>query len=294
MVNTFECNVLDAAYALREEIQITQNSVINSVTKSRERHIMETPRAASAPTVPGAPWVSVPIASNRKRPPEEIVLDADSPAPLAPQKPISSLKSHFGQPVKKMRQTKMWSSASDPAAELQMDVAIADFILSKNYDFSLAEDEKFKHMIDVARKLPPNYKPPSAYKVGGELLTKLYDVNWERETNMLLKDSRTFGISIYGDGATIKTYSKINACASGVYNSFSMLDVFDCTEHMAAGGIKDAPYISGLFVPLIQKLEDMADQFVSFGVLHLSHLCSFSNCAYFSNYSHHRLSLIHI
>ena len=54
-----------------------------------------------------------------------------------------------------------------------------------------------------------------------------------------------------------------DACASGVHNPFAMLEVFDCTKHMASGGIKDAPYIAGEFVPLIRKLEDMTDQFVS-------------------------------
>ena len=42
-----------------------------------------------------------------------------------------------------------------------------------------------------------------------------------------------------------------------------MLDVFDCTQHMADGGIKDVPYIAGLFIPLIKQLENMTDPFVS-------------------------------
>ena len=222
---------------------------------------MCTPRSGSAPTVPCAlRFSSDSTSGGSKRASTVIDLATDSGAA---QQPKSTLKSHFIQPAKKYRQAKMWSLPSDPAACLEMDVAIADFVLSRNYDFALVEDEKFRRIIDIARKLPPGYKPPTARRVGGELLCKLYDVNWQQETNRLLKDARTYGLSLYGDGATIKTFPKINACGSGVHNPFAMLDVFDCTKHMANGGVKDASYIAGLFIPLIQKLEDMEDQFVS-------------------------------
>jgi hypothetical protein len=64
---------------------------------------------------------------------------------------------------------------------------------------------------------------------------------------------------LYGDGATIATTRLINALGAGVHNSFAMLDVFDCTGHRAEGGIKDAVYIAGLFIPLIAKLLNMCD-----------------------------------
>jgi hypothetical protein len=67
-------------------------------------------------------------------------------------------------------------------------------------------------------------------------------------------ESRIYGISLYGDGATIATTPMINALGSGVHNSFAMLDVFDCTEHMAAGGVKDAVYIAGLWYQLLRSL----------------------------------------
>lgn len=63
-----------------------------------------------------------------------------------------------------------------------------------------AEDAKFRRMINVARKLPATYKPSSAYSVGGELL-----VNWQKQTDLLLKKFRIYGFSLYGSGATIMT-----------------------------------------------------------------------------------------
>jgi hypothetical protein len=82
----------------------------------------------------------------------------------------------------------MWTLPSDPAAELEMDVAVANFVLSRNYDFAMVNDEKFKHMLHVARRVPPNFKPHTVARVSGELLCKLFDVNWNNETNRLLKD----------------------------------------------------------------------------------------------------------
>jgi hypothetical protein len=106
----------------------------------------------------------------------------------------------------------MWTLPSDPSAVLEMDVAIADFILSRNYDFTMVDAEKFKHMLRLARRVPPDYKPPTVARVGGELLNKLFDVNWNTETDRLLKDARTFGISMFGDGATIKTFTTLLQC----------------------------------------------------------------------------------
>ena len=50
---------------------------------------------------------------------------------------------------------------------------------------------------------------------------------------------------------------------SGVYNSFAMLEVYDCTGHMVIGGVKDVVYITNLFLTLISKLENMVDEYVS-------------------------------
>ena len=161
----------------------------------------------------------------------------------------------------------MWEPPSDPQAAAEMDVALADLAHSNLYGSNFAEDAKLQRVLDIARRLPPTYTPPGRYKMGGTLLTKLYDVNWIKETHSLLKDSHIFGISLFGDGATIKTTPMINALGAGVHNSFAMLEVFDCTDHCATGGKKDASYIANLFLPLISKLENVEDPYVSWRCL---------------------------
>jgi hypothetical protein len=78
-----------------------------------------------------------------------------------------------------------------------MDVVIADYVYSRMHDFNAGEDPKFKRILELARRLPPTYEPPSAYKIGGELLTTLYDVNWDQETRALFTESKLYGISMY-------------------------------------------------------------------------------------------------
>ena len=151
----------------------------------------------------------------------------------------------------------------DPQASLEMDVALADLVHGRLDTFTFGEDPKVQRVLDIARRLPASYKPPNRNRMGGELLRKLCDVNWVQETDTLLKDSHIFGISLFGDGATIKTTPMINALGAGVHNSFAMLDVFDCTGHCAKGGKKDATCIAHLFLPLIAKLEQRKDLHVS-------------------------------
>jgi hypothetical protein len=61
-----------------------------------------------------------------------------------------------------------------------MDVVITDFIHCKQYNFKAAEDPEFKRILDIARRLPPAYKPPSAYHAGWTLLNHLHDLNWDQ------------------------------------------------------------------------------------------------------------------
>ena len=100
-------------------------------------------------------------------------------------------------------------------------------------------------------------------KKTSNLLDGLYQSAYNKQIESLLKQAKEFGVSVFGDGATIKTTPLINALGAGVHNSFAMLEVFDCTDHCATGGKKDASYIANLFLPLITKLESIKDPYVS-------------------------------
>lgn len=75
----------------------------------------------------------------------------------------------------------------------------------------------------------------------------------------LLTESKLFGITVFGDGATIKGVPLVNVLAAGVNNPFALLDVADCTDRAAQAKKKDASYIASLVDPLIVKLENELD-----------------------------------
>lgn len=71
----------------------------------------------------------------------------------------------------------------------------------------------------------------------------------------LTEDMDIFGISVYGDGATVRRMPLLNLMAAGVHNPQAVLDVVDCTARLQEGGKKDGAYVANLFLHHIQKLE---------------------------------------
>ena len=84
----------------------------------------------------------------------------------------------------------------------------------------------------------------------------MYKESWDVQIKTLLTESKLFGITIFGDRATIKTVPLVNVLAAGVNNPFALLDVADCMGRAAQAKKKDASYIASLVDPLILKLED--------------------------------------
>lgn len=157
--------------------------------------------------------------------------------------------------VMKQKQLKLHGNTIDPGASQRMNIAVADFIHSNCLPFSLAEDPKFLKLIQIAAHLPRDYKAPTRQNIAGKYLDKLYEIHWAEQTKTLLSEASVFGITIFGDGATIKTTALFNVLAAGVNNPFALLDVVNCTDHHAQGGMKDASHIAGLISPLIEQLE---------------------------------------
>ena len=71
----------------------------------------------------------------------------------------------------------------------------------------------------------------------------------------LMSEARVCGLTLFGDGATIKTVPLVNVLAAGINNPFALLDIADCTDHLAKGGKKDARYIAKIWMPLIKQIE---------------------------------------
>lgn len=136
-----------------------------------------------------------------------------------------------------------------------LDVAIAHMILACNLPFSLVEDELFKRMLIRARDVNANYTPPTAFAVSGCLLESTFEAYYAESKAKLLEEASIFGISVGGDGATIDKCPLFNAIACSPTNPSMLLDVFDCSQHAADGGKKDAEYIMKIMIPKMKEID---------------------------------------
>jgi hypothetical protein len=151
-----------------------------------------------------------------------------------------------GGPVIQMT---LCGNAIDPNAHACMDVAIADFIHSHLLPFSLPQDPKLMKIIEEAGKLGLSYLPPNRNDIAGKYLDALYVAHWKEQMKTLLSEAWVFGITVFGDGATTKTVSLINVLAACVNNPFALLEIANCTAHLAEGEKKDAKYIAKILMP---------------------------------------------
>lgn len=164
--------------------------------------------------------------------------------------------------------------------------AIADFIFCKGLAFSAVEGDHFLQILKLARLVPSNYRPPTRKVISTELLNLSYDSRLKRYMEALSIDSTLFGLSFFGDGATVHGMPLMNILASGHYEPSAILAIVDCkfcslfvclfliirllliyivlcfhcfiftgTNHLVAGKKKDATFIASLFDPWIEKLD---------------------------------------
>ena len=143
-----------------------------------------------------------------------------------------------------------------PNADTKLVMAIADFIHSCGLPFRIADHPKFRKMIQLAKNVGATFKFPGRNSVSTELLDINYDTYMEVSRKELSNNVNIFGLSFYGDGATVRRMPLINVMASGAYLHTAVLEIVNCTSHMESGGKKDARYISSLFRPHIDSFEN--------------------------------------
>jgi hypothetical protein len=91
------------------------------------------------------------------------------------------------------------------------------------------------------------------------LLDNIYQSTYDEQMRLLLKESKVFGIALFGDGTTIQKVPMMLFLGSSPNNPFELLDIVDCTSEMAKNGEKGAKYIAGLLKPIISWIEQTKD-----------------------------------
>lgn len=150
----------------------------------------------------------------------------------------TSISCHFEH--KKIRSSKT-SNASQPidmtgdgtvtvhaSNSTKLTAAIADFVFSKGLSFSVTEGEHFQQIIQLSRLVPSSYRAPNRKSLSNDLLDISYENTLQKYMGNLEIDSEVFGISLFGDGATVHGMPLMNILASGVVEPSAVLAIVDC------------------------------------------------------------------
>ncbi len=158
---------------------------------------------------------------------------------------------------KNYHQSTLVTSASNNSkqAASELNTAIAHFLVANSLPFSLAEDPLLKRMLVLSRNVNSTYQPPSRYEISGKYLNAIHESYRREGIKRLVGGGPTFGISIFGDGATICRIPLLNMLGSNPDAPSVMLDVVDCSQHMSKGGKKDAWYIAKKFLPVMKEID---------------------------------------
>jgi hypothetical protein len=119
---------------------------------------------------------------------------------------------------------------SNALVESTLKMAITDMIHSCGLPFRLSSNIKFRRVLNLARNVPSNYCPPGRNQVATELLDINYDLYMERNRSNLIEDIDIFGLTFYGDGATVRKMPLINILASGGHLHTAVIEIVDATE----------------------------------------------------------------
>ncbi len=142
------------------------------------------------------------------------------------------------------------SHKRNPVAEEELSLTIAHYLAAHSLPFSHAEDPLFNRILKKAWATNHKYEPPKRHQVAGNLLDAHFASYQKNGMESLLADVDTYGVAIFGDGATIVRTPMMNILASSPNNPSCVLDVIDCSKHMLHGGKKDAWFIAKKSYPL--------------------------------------------
>lgn len=141
--------------------------------------------------------------------------------------------------------------------DAQLEIAIADFWQCDNLPDLTIESPRFAKVLKYARMTSNSFKIPGRKKLAGPLLKMNYNTTMDLNKSILLENPDVWGLSWMGDGATVKRMPFINCLGMSGDSPPVVVGVNDCTDHMASGGKKDAPYLAELYQNYVEEYDPM-------------------------------------
>ena len=146
-------------------------------------------------------------------------------------------------------------NGSSPNGESALTAAVADMTHSMGLSFSLSADAKFRRVIKLAGNVGHRHMTPTRQQIGSDLLQLNYDMCIFKTKQSLLEQAKTHGLTLHGDGATVKKMPLINILCAGFSNPAAVLEIVNCSTGLEHGGKKDASCIASLFHPHLKELD---------------------------------------
>ena len=78
--------------------------------------------------------------------------------------------------------------------DTRLNIAIADLIISEGITFNLAQEPRFKKVLELSRNVLKTYIPPNRNLVSKELLDVIHEQNMKRNLAMIKKEADIFGL----------------------------------------------------------------------------------------------------
>jgi hypothetical protein len=104
----------------------------------------------------------------------------------------------------------------------------SEFVYSKGLSFSAIEGDHFLGILKLSRLVSTSYRPPTRKSLANELLDLSYETRLDKYMHDLDIDAEVYGISLFGDGATVHGMPLMNILASGVGQPSAVLAIIDC------------------------------------------------------------------
>ena len=132
---------------------------------------------------------------------------------------------------------------------------ISDLFHCDNILDRAVESNWFATMIAKECLVGNGFKCLNMRQVGGECLDHNYSSCSNQNCIIVGKDADIFGLSWMSDDTTIYCMPLVNNLVMCADVTPTVVDIHDCTDHMAAGGNNDAKYLAGIMEEEIVKFD---------------------------------------
>lgn len=123
---------------------------------------------------------------------------------------------------------------------MQVDRAWAQFFYSAGVSFRIIDDQLFKKALRMTQALSQSYCPPNRKRLAAELLHQEYDAQIQFVHNQLAAAQPLGGYTLVTDGLTYQKRPFMNFVAVTSTAGAMVVDIVDCTAHVAEHGAKTA------------------------------------------------------